>query len=1006
MNISQYSTRHPSVILFFLTVMLLGGVYAFEMLGKREDSTFVIKSAIVICPYSGATPEEVESLVSKPLERGLRTLTTVHKITSESHYGYARLVVELHPSTAPERIPQLWDELRRKVNDLRSQLPDGVGDITIIDDFGDVYGLYFALCSDGGFTTKELRNHISDITTRLYAIKGVDKVQISGFPTEEVSVWLSPATLSAFELRPESIARTIQQQNSIVGLGIREAGDVEITLTEGSAYSSIQDIENQLLIAEDGKQYRLGDVARVVREVKTPRSMIVAVDGKEAVAIAVATNPDMDIVKVGDRVDNELKRLSEELPAGLEIVSLYPENIIAAEANNDFIINLLESLLIVVILVMAVMGWREGIIVGSSLLFAIGATLVVMYLVGEGLNRTSLAGFIIAMGMLVDNAIVVVDNSAKYMRGGMLPSMAVVQGATLPRMPLLAATLIAIISFLPLQLAPSSVAEIIAPLFRVIALSLLISWLLSLTQVPMMSLWLLPRSKRKDGAKQYVVMRSVVGWVLHHRWLTIIGAVVILGASLWLMGRMPQNFFPQLAKPYFRADVILPDGYNIETTYNHLEDMSKWLEAQPEVKRVSITAGGTPPRYYLASGSYSSKPNYGNILVEVDDVKHTADIEHRFDRWVSDNFADVWLRSSLFRLSPVPEATIEIGFIGDNIDTLSRLTRDAMSLMAQRDDTRNVRNSWGNRVAVWQPDYSQIKAQRLGVERSSMVSSLEIATSGLGVATYREEDAQMPILIRTEQVIDSTVLGLSIMPIFSMGGRSYSLEQSVSGFDFGFQPSVIRRIDSERVMKAQCDPQRGVNAIALLNDIREEVEQCISLPDGYRIAIYGEQESREESNNALRSKLPIAIILIFVILLLLFGNIRDPLVVLLTLPLIFTGVVAGLAVSGKMFDFFSLLGLLGLVGMNIKNGVILISRIGELRESGVAAAQAVIKAVEDRSIPVITASATTVLGMTPLLFDSMFGSMAVTIMGGLIIATIMVLVILPVVYSLFYRIKL
>lgn len=1006
MNISQYSTRHPSVILFFLTVMLLGGVYAFEMLGKREDSTFVIKSAIVICPYSGATPEEVESLVSKPLERGLRTLTTVHKITSESHYGYARLVIELHPSTAPESIPQLWDELRRKVNDLRSQLPDGVGDITIIDDFGDVYGLYFALCSDGGFTTKELRNHISNITTRLYAIKGVDKVQISGLPTEEVSVWLSPATLSAFELRPESIARTIQQQNSIVGLGIREAGDVEITLTEGSTYSSIQDIENQLLIAEDGKQYRLGDVARVVREVKTPRSMIVAVDGKEAVAIAVATNPDMDIVKVGDRVDNELKRLSEELPAGLEIVSLYPENIIAAEANNDFIINLLESLLIVVILVMAVMGWREGIIVGSSLLFAIGATLVVMYLVGEGLNRTSLAGFIIAMGMLVDNAIVVVDNSAKYMRGGMLPSMAVVQGATLPRMPLLAATLIAIISFLPLQLAPSSVAEIIAPLFRVIALSLLISWLLSLTQVPMMSLWLLPRSKRKDGAKQYVVMRSVVGWVLHHRWLTIIGAVVILGASLWLMGRMPQNFFPQLAKPYFRADVILPDGYNIETTYNHLEDMSKWLEAQPEVKRVSITAGGTPPRYYLASGSYSSKPNYGNILVEVDDVKHTADIEHRFDRWVSDNFADVWLRSSLFRLSPVPEATIEIGFIGDNIDTLSRLTRDAMSLMAQRDDTRNVRNSWGNRVAVWQPDYSQIKAQRLGVERSSMVSSLEIATSGLDVATYREEDAQMPILIRTEQVIDSTVLGLSIMPIFSIGGRSYSLEQSVSGFDFGFQPSVIRRIDSERVMKAQCDPQRGVNAIALLNDIREEVEQCISLPDGYRIAIYGEQESREESNNALRSKLPIAIILIFVILLLLFGNIRDPLVVLLTLPLIFTGVVAGLAVSGKMFDFFSLLGLLGLVGMNIKNGVILISRIGELRESGVAAAQAVIKAVEDRSIPVITASATTVLGMTPLLFDSMFGSMAVTIMGGLIIATIMVLVILPVVYSLFYRIKL
>lgn len=1006
MNISRYSIRRPSVILFFLAVMLIGGIYSFKELGKREDSTFVIKSAIVICPYSGATPEEVESLVSKPLERGLRTLTAVHKITSESHYGYARLVVELHPSTAPERIPQLWDELRRKVNDLRVQLPDGVGDISVVDDFGDVYGLYFALCSDGGFTTDELRAYTNDITTRLYAIRGVDKVQISGLQSEEVNIWLSPATLSAFELRPESIARAIREQNNIVGLGSRRAGQVDITISEGSAYSSIEDIENQLLMAEDGKQYRLGDVARVVREVKMPRSMIISVDGKEAVAIAVATDPDMDVVKVGNRVDSELKLLSEQLPLGLDIVSLYPENVIAKRANNDFVINLLESLLIVVLLVMLAMGWREGVIVGSSLLFAIGATLVVMYLVGEGLNRTSLAGFIIAMGMLVDNAIVVVDNSKKYMRAGMIPTTAVVQGATLPRMPLLAATLIAIISFLPLQLAPSSVAEIIAPLFRVIALSLLISWVLSLTQAPMMSLWLLPGSKRRDGTKRYNVIENIIRKVLHYRWLTIIGAVVALVASLWLMGRMPQNFFPQLAKPYFRADVILPDGYDITATSSRLDTMTDWLKAQPEVKCVSATAGGTPPRYYLASGSYSSKPNYGNILVEVWDVNETADVEERFDSWVADNFADVWLRSSLFRLSPVPEATIEIGFIGENIDTLSRLTSEAMALMARREDTRNIRNSWGNRVAVWQPDYSQIKAQRLGVERSSMISSLEIATSGLAVATFRESDAQLPILIRSEQVADSTVVGLSIMPIFSSRGNSYSLEQSVSGFDFGFRPSVIRRIDSERLMKAQCDPQRGVNAIALLDDIERQMKQNIDLPEGYRMAVFGEQESREESNDALKGKLPVAMILIFVVLLLLFGNLRDPMVVLLTLPLIFTGVVAGLAVSGKMFDFFSLLGLLGLVGMNIKNAVILISRIGELRESGLEASEAIIRAVEDRSIPVITASATTVLGMTPLLFDSMFGSMAVTIMGGLIVATVMVLVILPVVYSLFYRIKL
>lgn len=1005
MNISRYSISRPTVIGFFLAVMLLGGIYAFWALGKREDSTFIIKSAVVVCPYSGATPEEVETLVTEPLERKIRTLSSVHKITSESHFGYTRLMVELHPATPPKEIPQLWDELRRKVDAVSSELPKGVGQITIADDFGDVYGLYYALCSDSGYSDEELRRYTNDITTRLYAVEGVEKVQLAGLASEEVNIWISPATLSAFELRPESIARAVSQQNSIVGLGTRRAGEVNITLTEGTTYTNIADIENQLLIADDGKQYRLGDVARIERGSHTPPTLIMRVDGREAVAIAVATDPEMDIVKVGDRVERLLEGVAEELPAGLDIVSLYPENRIAQQANNDFILNLLESLAIVVVLVMLVMGWREGIIVGSSLIFAIGATLLTMLMLGEGLNRTSLAGFIIAMGMLVDNAIVVVDNSSKYMRGGMIPTQAVVQGATLPRMPLLAATLIAIISFLPLQLAPSSVAEIIAPLFRVIALSLLISWLLSLTQVPMMSLKLLPHSTRKSGSWRNNRLYSIIAWVLRHRWATAIVAVLLFSLSLWAMGRMPQNFFPQLSKPYFRADVIMAEGYDIEAMDDRLEQMTNWLMSQPEVKRVSTTAGGTPPRYYLASGSYSQRANYGNILVELHDKDMTGEVEERFDFWVRESIADVWLRSSLFRLSPVPEATIEIGFIGDNLDTLSRLTRDAMALMEARGDTRNVRNSWGNRVAVWQPEYSQIKAQRLGVERSSMISSLEIATAGLPIATYREADVEMPILLRSDIVADSSLVGLGMMPVFSVRGNSYSLEQSVSGFEFGFHPTMIRRIDSERVMKAQCDPERGVNAIALLDDITNEVKTHISIPEGYRMAIFGEQESREESNAALSSKLPITLILIFIILLLLFGSLRDPIVVLVTLPLIFIGVVLGLGVTGKMFDFFSLLGLLGLIGMNIKNAVILISRIRELRESGVASSEAVATAVEDRFIPVVTASTTTVLGMTPLLFDSMFGSMAATIMGGLIVATFMVLVVLPVVYSLFYRIK-
>ena len=1006
LNITKLSLRNTSVVGFFLAVALLGGLYAFIHLGKREDSTFKIKSAVVTCQYPGATPEEVEQSVVVPMERELRTLTSVHKITAEAHFGYARMMVELQPDTKPAAIPQLWDELRRKVEDVRPQLPEGVTAIDVADDFGDVYGLYYALKTEGGFAMDELRDYARGIERQLYTVDGVSRVLIVGEQPVDIEVVISPATLSAFDLKPEDIARAVAGQNSVVGLGVRRAGEVVVELLEGTTYSSIADIENQLLYASSGKQYRLGDVAEVRRSYHKPSPYIVKVDGAEAIAIAVATDPELDIVAVGDRVDRVLQTLRSELPAGLELVTLYPENEIAREANYDFLANLAESVAIVILLVMLIMGWRSGVIVGSSLLFAIGATLLAMLFIGEGINRTSLAGFIIAMGMLVDNAIVVVDNTRTLSVHGLPLYNAAIVGASRPAWGLLGATLIAIFSFLPLQLSPSSVAEIIRPLFVVIALSLLASWLLALTQVPVMSVSLLRGAHDANAKRHLGWFRRCVELALRFRWATVCVVVVVFALSLWVMGRMPQNFFPQLSKPYFRADVILPDGYDIEATSARLDAMTEWLIQQPEVKRVSTTAGGTPPRYYLASSSYAGRANYGNLLVELHDADATADVEERFDGWVTATLSDVWLRSSLFRLSPVPDATIEIGFVGENIDTLSRLTRDAMALFEANPKTQNVRNSWGNRVAEWQPRYSQIKAQRLGVERDAMVSSLEISTSGLPIATYRERDMTMPILLRSEPIPDNSLSALTTMPIFSRAGRSYSLEQAVAGFEFGFVPSVIKRVDAERVMKAQCDPMRGVNAIALLKELEREVADKVSIPEGYRMELFGEEESREESNAALVSKLPIALILIFIVLLLLFGNLRDPVVVLVTVPLIFVGVVLGLGVTGKMFDFFSLLGLLGLVGMNIKNAVILIARIRELRADDYEPINAVVEATADRFIPVVAASLTTILGMIPLLADSMFGSMAATIMGGLLVATLMVLVVLPVVYSLFYRIKL
>jgi multidrug efflux pump subunit AcrB len=605
------------------------------------------------------------------------------------------------------------------------------------------------------------------------------------------------------------------------------------------------------------------------------------------------------------------------------------------------------------------------------------------------------------MGMLVDNAIVVTDQSSQLMLRGFPRHIAVVKGATSSCWGLLTATLIAIASFLPLELAPSSVAEIIRPLFVVIATSLLSSWLLALSQVPAMNLMLLQPSTRGTAGERSAWFRPIVDMLIHYRWVVVAVAILLFGLSIATMSRLPQNFFPQLAKPMFRADIILPEGYDIEATERRLESITAWLIGQSEVKQVSTLAGGTPPRYYLASGSYSNRANYGNILVELHRSKDAEMVEARFVEWVEERMPDVWLRSSLFRLSPVPEADIEFGFVGENIDTLSHLVERTMAIMRQNPEAVNIRNSWGNSVPILQPEYSQLKGQRIGVEREAMMQSLKMATQGVAIGRLPSGDRELPIVLHTN-IQDLGVESISTMPVFSIRGVAYSVEQAAKSFDFGYMPPRIERIDGQRVMKAQCDTRLGCNTIALFNKLRSDIERKVAIPEGYRLQIFGQEESRQESNRALGSKLPIVAIVIVVILVLLFRNYRDTAIVLVTMPLIFIGVVVGLMLSGKMFDFFSLLGLLGLVGMQTKSGVILLQRIGELRSEGVAVEVAASRAAAERLSPVVTAAGTTVLGLVPLLWDPMFGSMAATIMGGLIVATLLVVALLPVVYTLFY----
>ena len=997
MSLPEYSLKNRKVVWFFLFVLLAGGALGFVTLGKKEDSVFVIKSASLVCSYPGATPLEVEQLVTEPIEREVQSMRLVHKITSESYYGLSKVLVELDPATRASEIPQLWDELRRKVLNIQPRLPAGASPVTVADDFGDVYGIYYGLSVDGGFTWAELRDWAQRIKTALVTVDGVQKVSLFGEQTPVVNVYVNLAALANFAIRPETIVATIGQQNTIVNSGEKQAGALQIQILEAGTYKGLDDISNQMLTAASGKQYRLGDIARVERGYADPPQTLMRVDGRRAVGIGISTEAQVDVVKTGEKIIRVLDGLMRQMPVGMDLTVLYPENRIAQQANATFVLNLAESVAIVILIIMLVMGFRAGVLIGSSLLFSIGGTLLLMQFLGEGLNRTSLAGFIIAMGMLVDNAIVVTDNAQQAMLRGVARRRAVVDGANAPRWSLLGATLIAIFSFLPLYLAPSSVAEIVKPLFVVLALSLLLSWVLALTQTPLFGDFMLrvnPAAHDPYDTKFYRAFDRLLAALLRWRWGVVAGVVALFAAALAVMGLMPQNFFPSLDKPYFRADVLLPEGYNIRDTERNLRTMEEWLHAQPEVKTVSVTMGSTPPRYYLASSSVSLRPNFGNILVELHDKGQTEAVEARFNAYVRAMCPDVWLRSSLFKLSPVPDAAIEFGFIGDDIDTLRRLTQAAEEIMWRTAGTVNIRNSWGNRVPTWLPLYSQMKGQRIGVTRSQMAQGITIATQGYRLGEYREGDQFMPILLKDENIDTYNLTNLQALPIFTPAGKVYSIEQATDGFRFEYRVGVVKRYNRQRVMKAQCDPGRGVNTMQLYATLRDSVLRGVVLPEGYSMKVFGEQESQQESNSALARYMPLTMVLIFIVLLLLFRNYREPAVILLMIPLIFIGVVLGLAVTGKVFNFFSLLGLLGLVGMNIKNAVVLVEQIGVLRSEGKGAYEALTAATRSRIVPVAMASGTTILGMLPLLFDSMFGAMAATIMGGLLVATLLTVCVL------------
>lgn len=1009
MKLVKYFLQKKSVTLLLLVLILAGGLFSYIKMGKLEDAPFTIKQALVLTPYPGASPSEVQSQVTDILEESIQSLSELYYLKTENRAGLSKITVYVKKETRADEMQQLWDKLRRKVNDVQSKLPDGAGPSVVNDDFGDVLGVFYGLTGNG-HTYRELEDEAKIIKNELLKVKDVAKVEIYGVQTPTIDVSVSPSVMAQSGITTSDIVRAFEAQNKVVDAGGIDAGQNRLRIESTGNFYSLDDIRNLTIVSRSGEHFRLADIAQIEESYQTPASNLMRINDQPAIGIAISTVPTGNVVDMAKAVKDRIDKLSQSMPEGYELTSIYDQGYESDVANQGFILNLIISVLTVIAILLFFIGFKNGTLIGSGLIFSIFATLIVMMACGIALQRMSLAAIIIAMGMLVDNAIVVTDNAQIAIARGIDRRKALIDGATGPQWGLLGATFIAICSFLPLYLAPSSVAEIVKPLFVVLAISLGLSWVLALTQTTTFGNFIL-KAKAKDGGKDpydkpfYHKFASILGTLIRKKALTLGSITALFILSLIVMGLMPQNFFPSLDKPYFRADVFYPDGYSIREVETEMKKVEAHLMQQPEVKRVSVTFGSTPLRYYLASTSVGPKPNFANILVEVTDSKYTKKQEENLDAYMKANYPNAITRTMLFKLSPAVDAAIEIGFIGNNTDTLAMLTNKALDIMHRDGELINVRNSWGNKIPVWHPVYSQERAQPLGISRQSMAQSIQIGTNGMTLGEYREEDQVLPILLKDKTIDSFRINDLRTLPVFGTAHETTTLEQVVSRFDFQYKFSNVKDYNRQMVMMAQADPRRGVNAIAAFNRIWKQVQEEIEVPEGYTMKYFGEQESQAESNAALAANLPLTFFLMFVTLLFLFRSYRKPIVILLMLPLIFIGIVLGLVALGKSFDFFSILGLLGLIGMNIKNAIVLVDQINTETAAGKAPREAVISATTTRIVPVAMASGTTILGMLPLLFDAMFGGMAATIMGGLLIASALTLFVLPVAYCAIHKIK-
>ncbi len=1009
-EIARSAIERPVNIWLLVLLCFIGGLWGLQSVGRLEDPAFTIKQAVIFTAYPGATAFEVEQEVTELLESRIQQLPQLKRITSKSKPGVSEIIVEIKDTYDKHTMPQVWDELRRRVSDAQMYLPSGTYPSVVNDDFGDVYGIFYAVTAPD-FSYKEIQDLSTFLRKELLTVHNVAKVETAGERTETIYIEISSQRIARMGLSTQQVMAMVQSENTITDAGALTIEGQRIRIVSGEGFNSLEQIE-ALRFGKPGttEQISLIDIADIRREATEIPDNLVRFNGQDAFSLAIAGVADANIVTVGQAVDRRLQELKSRIPLGVEIHPIYEQHKVVDESINGFIENLIISVAIVIIVLCLMMGWHIGLIVGATLLLTVLGTLFFMSLFGIDMERISLGALIIAMGMMVDNAIVVAEGMLINMQRGLPAKTAACNATDRTQIPLLGATVIGIMAFSGIGLSDDVTGEFLFSLFAVISFSLLLSWVLAITVTPLFGyLFLNVKNSGSDinpyAGSVYKIYQMVLKGVLQARALTVIALILITIACFAGFGSVKQEFFPYSNTPLLYIHYQLPEGSDIRETAKDMTEIDPLIRAKTEVVSVASFIGRGASRYMLTYNPILPDSSYGLFIVRVTERELIDALATELKQELSAAYPNAQIRTERLVFGPAAAAKIEARFSGADPKILRTLGEQATTILSSNPALVDVRTNWRQQETVLAPVFNAERARIAGVGLNEVALSLKFATTGVQVSTYREKDKFIPIVVRPPADERHNPNRLNDRLVYStMTQRLVPITQLIDRIDIQSQEALIHRRDRVRTLTAQADPALGLTAHYARQQIKQQIE-AIPLPDNYKMEWGGEFETSRDAQIALNSKLPVSMLVMLIISILLFGKVRQPLIIWLVVPMSVCGVVIGLLVTGKPFSFMALLGLLSLSGMLMKNAIVLVDEIDTQITEDKSHYQAIIDASVSRIRPVFLAAATTILGMLPLINDAFFASMAVTIMGGLAFATLLTLIAVPVFYSLFFKIK-